>query len=239
MRPTHFKGELRPKDETMNDFFQLQSDGVNEIAASLAKAQSQIEHALKDSKNPHFKSSFASLASVINATRDGLTANGISVAQQTVPRDGQLFVVTTLFHASGQWIRSFTPVIFTKQDAQGMGSGMTYARRYALAAMVGISQEDDDGNEASKPRQAASQPREIARITGTKQAGEYRIDFGTVEKGYKGLTIAEAVERDGLPRVQKYISGIIDSCLRDRKEVAPSYAEMRDRLAEYVNGGQQ
>jgi hypothetical protein len=218
----------------MNDFFQLQSDAVNEIAASLAKAQSQIEHALKDSKNPHFKSSFASLASVINATRDGLTANGISVAQQTVPRDGQLFVVTTLFHSSGQWIRSFTPVIFTKQDAQGMGSGMTYARRYALAAMVGISQEDDDGNEASKPRQTASQPREIARITGTKQAGEYRIDFGTTEKGYKGMTIAEAVERDGLPRVQKYINGILDSCKRDGKEVAPSYAEMRDRLSEYV-----
>lgn len=131
----------------------LQSPEIKDIATALAKAQSQIENALKDSKNPHFKSKFASLASVINAVSEQLSANGIAVTQSMLP--GQLhmphMVVTTLSHTSGQWIRSFTPLILTKNDMQGLGSAITYARRYALSAIVGITQEDDDGHDASTP----------------------------------------------------------------------------------------
>ncbi len=128
----------------------LQSDQINEIVKALAKAQLAVSHAILDSQNPHFGSSFASLESVINATKGPYLSNDLVVVQQpTVTVDGRVILVTTLAHASGQWMRSFTPVLAKDaQDPQKMGSGLTYARRYALAAMANIGQKDDDGRDA-------------------------------------------------------------------------------------------
>jgi hypothetical protein len=123
---------------------------MTEFAAALVKAQSQIEGAKKDSKNPHFKSSYADLASVWDACRDALHANGFSVIQGGELLDDHWVMKTTLLHETGQASSSYVPLLNSKGDMQGLGSAMTYARRYGLAAIVGVCPEDDDGNAASE-----------------------------------------------------------------------------------------
>lgn len=125
----------------------LNSESVDLIVAALVKANSAISHAIKDSKNPHFKSTFASLESVLDAVKPFYLANGIVIMQQQIEN---MILVTTFIHTSGQWFRSYTPIMTSSaNDPQKMGSGLTYARRYSLAAMAGVGQEDDDGNKAS------------------------------------------------------------------------------------------
>lgn len=128
----------------------LKSDLINELAAALAKAQGQIEGAKKSSSNPFFKSKYADLAECWNTCREALTANGISVIQmpEEVNENGRLNITTMLAHSSGQYISSTLTMTVTKLDPQAIGSAITYGRRYALAAMVGLAQEDDDGEKA-------------------------------------------------------------------------------------------
>ena len=147
-----------------------QSEQINELAAALAKAQGQITGALKDSANPFFKSKYADLASCWDACRKQLTDNGLSVVQTTEVTDGHVCVVTTLAHSSGQWMRGYLPVKAKDDGPQAQGSGITYARRYALAAIVGLAQIDDDA-EAAQHRNADKMS-EPARVD-TKQANGY------------------------------------------------------------------
>jgi len=122
---------------------------IAELALSLSKAQGAIKGALKDSLNPHFKAKYADLASVWDACREQLAKNELSVVQMPeVSETGGIAVETILMHSSGQWISSRFVMPLAKPDAHGVGSAITYARRYALAAMVGIAPEDDDGNKA-------------------------------------------------------------------------------------------
>jgi hypothetical protein len=127
-----------------------QSDDINELAAALSKAQASITGALKDSANPFFKSRYADLASCWDACRKQLTDNELAVIQTTdIMQDGRTVLITTLAHASGQWVRSVTPVLVKDDGPQAQGSGLTYARRYALAAIVGLAQIDDDAEAAT------------------------------------------------------------------------------------------
>lgn len=125
------------------------SDNINDIATALAKAQSQIEGAVKGNVNPAFRSKYADLGAVWDAIRGPLTANGIAVLQQLGTEENRVSCTTVITHSSGQWIE-FSPFIVpvTKQDAQGFGSAATYARRYSLMAAVGIAPIDDDANAA-------------------------------------------------------------------------------------------
>jgi len=132
-----------------------QSENINELALALSKAQAGITGALKDSANPFFKSKYADLASCWDACRRQLTDNGLSVIQttdliiQTTDlTDGLVVVRTTLAHSSGQWIAGVLPVKAKDDGPQAQGSGITYARRYALAAIVGLAQIDDDAEAA-------------------------------------------------------------------------------------------
>ena len=133
----------------------LQSEQINELAAALAKAQAEISTASKDTKNPHFKSSYADLASIWSACRKQLTSNGISVVQApSTNEDGSVVVTTRLLHQSGQWLESSMACRPQKQDAQGIGSVCTYLKRYSLSAMVGVAPDDDDDGEAAVGRGA-------------------------------------------------------------------------------------
>jgi hypothetical protein len=125
------------------------SASIGALAAALAKAQGAMNGAKKDAKNPFFKSQYADLASVWDACRAPLSANGLAVIQTTGGQAGAVEVITTLAHTSGEWIRGVLALHPVKADPQGIGSAITYARRYALAAIVGIAPEDDDGNAAS------------------------------------------------------------------------------------------
>ena len=137
-----------------------QSDMINELATALAKAQGAIEGAVKGKENPHFRSKYADLGAVWEACREHLSKNGIAVVQPVGTIGGQLCTITRLLHSSGQWIQDEgIPLLLSKQDMQGLGSALTYSRRYGLMSMVGIAPEDDDGNAASqKSNGHASQP---------------------------------------------------------------------------------
>ena len=130
------------------------SEQINELAEALAKAQGQIEGAKKDKANPFFKSVYADLASVWDACRKPLSDNGLSVTQCPEEADNGIAIETMLLHSSGQWIKSRYTMPVSKLDAQAVGSAITYARRYALSAVVGIAPEDDDGNAAAAAKTA-------------------------------------------------------------------------------------
>jgi hypothetical protein len=140
------------------------SEHINELAAALAKAQATIGGAIKDAVNPAFRSKYADLASVWDAWQKVGPAQGLSVTQLPGAMvDGKVTLVTMLMHQSGQWLSQTLAIPVTKQDAQGYGSALTYARRYALAALAGIAPEDDDGN-------AAVAKREVPNDTNPKAA---------------------------------------------------------------------
>lgn len=133
------------------------SETIADLAAAMAVAQTTIEGALKDSNNPHFKSKYADLSAVWSAWQKVGPANGLSVMQFPGEcESGRMEMTTLLAHKSGQWIKATLSIPLSKVDAQGYGSATTYARRYALAAAVGIAPEDDDGNAASNPKGAAN-----------------------------------------------------------------------------------
>lgn len=136
------------------------SDSIANLATALAKAQSEMAGAKKDANNPHYKSKYADLASVWDAARPALTKHELSIAQFTEPTDkDEIRVCTMLMHSSGEWLSGDIAIPVDKANAHGYGSALTYARRYALAAAVGIAPEDDDGNAAAQaPAKASTAP---------------------------------------------------------------------------------
>ena len=132
---------------------QHMSTELDQLAAALAKAQAQIQPAVKDRQNPAFRSNYADLASVWDACRVALASNGLSVSQHPGRlEDGTVTVTTALMHASGQHIISVAAAMPKDGSAQAAGSVVTYLRRYALAAAVGVAPgDDDDGHAAGTP----------------------------------------------------------------------------------------
>lgn len=127
------------------------SESITQIAAAVIAAQGEMPSAKKTADNPFFKSKYADLAGCIEAARPVLKAHGLGVIQ-SADCDGEYAVVETLLvHGSGEWLKSRTVLRPTKADPQGMGSAVTYARRYAYMAIIGQAAEDDDGNAASQP----------------------------------------------------------------------------------------
>jgi hypothetical protein len=125
------------------------------LQKALSKAQSEVENATKGSVNPHFKNRYADLAEVLNTVRPVFAANGLSIIQSTSYDGSLVSVTTTILHSEGGHVSSTASCVPAKADAQGVGASTTYLRRYALAAMTGIAQEDDDGQSASHTRTAA------------------------------------------------------------------------------------
>jgi len=121
------------------------------LYTALVKCQTQIKVALKDSKNPHFKSNYADLTSVMLACKDALAANDLAVLQLSrIHESGTPVLVTRIIHVSGEHIEGEFPLVCKDpNDPQKLGSAVTYARRYALAAALGITADDDDGQAAS------------------------------------------------------------------------------------------
>lgn len=152
---------------------QYQSEDIKDLAKALLCVQWTVQPATKDAENPFTKSWYASLNSVMDACRDALIANGIWLCQYPVPveQPNSMGLVTTLTHAeSGQWQSSLAVVPLPKADPQGMGSAMTYCRRYALTAMLGMVTEDDDAEGARTGRKSASRPKLPINTPETKKA---------------------------------------------------------------------
>lgn len=132
------------------------SESINEIATALAKAQGMMKPVSKDNENPFFKSKYFDIAVAFESVRIPLSSNGIAVLQEPMTVEDKVSVTTTLVHSSGQFIE-FEPLLLTpnKKDAQGIGSAITYAKRYSLCAALGIvhKDEDDDGNAACQTKE--------------------------------------------------------------------------------------
>lgn len=144
---------------------------MKNIAAALVKAQKAFGPALKDKTNPAFRSKYADLGACIDAVQDALNANGIALLQPTREDATGVTVETVFLHESGEsWSSGPLHVPASKQDPQGYGSALTYARRYSLMAACGIAPEDDDGNAASKPRNAAANPNRAAWLESQRVA---------------------------------------------------------------------
>jgi hypothetical protein len=138
---------------------------MKEIASALVKAQKEFGPALKTHTNPAFRSRYADLSACVEAVIDALNNNDIFLMQPTHECEDGVIVETIFIHSSGEQVSSGKlHVPATKHDAQGYGSALTYARRYSLMAACGIAPEDDDGNNASRPKAApvAAKPAPVA-----------------------------------------------------------------------------
>lgn len=162
------------------------------LYSALAAAQAEMGRARKDSTNPHFRSSYADLASVMDACMPALTRHGIAVIQPPGEDEMGRYVKTILTHSeTGETVECRVPLIVAKNDMQGFGSAVTYARRYGLMSMAGVAPDDDDGNAA-----AEAPPKEERRAGPSKAA----IDTATAS-----LSGAESLDQlkdiwSGLPK---------------------------------------
>ena len=171
------------------------------IAAAFVKAQRAFGPALKTSTNPHFKSKYADLANCIEAVVDALNANGIGLMQRTYESKDGVMVETVFVHESGEVMEcGMLHVPAGKQDPQGYGSALTYARRYSLLAATGLAPEDDDGNHASRKTEIKSTVNEN-QIADLMAAMDETITLEELQKTYKAAYAAA----NGDPAWQKKV----------------------------------
>jgi hypothetical protein len=177
------------------------STAINELATALAKAQADIANPSKNQKNSHFGNSYADLSAVLAVVRSAFPPHGLSFIQTTEMVDEKLYLNTTLLHGSGQFMSSLYPVTPTKNDAQGVGAAVTYARRYSLAAFAGISQEDDDGESAvgrganGNSNKPVDRPREVRKDDDRPRPEARRDD----DRGPVAVKPARVVPRENTP----------------------------------------
>jgi hypothetical protein len=126
------------------------SEEIKELATALAKAQAEFSVAGENKNNPFFKSAYADLMSVVQASRPALTKNGLSVIQIILDGDDGKWLITKLMHTSGEWVHSKVKIVPAKNDVQGISSTITYMKRVCYVSLVGVvvGEEDDDGEAA-------------------------------------------------------------------------------------------
>lgn len=163
-----------------------------ELFSALAKAQAEVENASKNAANPHFRSRYADLAEVLNTVRPVLSKHGIAVLQSTEFDGATVSVSTALCHSSGGVVTSTASCVPAKTDAQGIGSATTYLRRYSLAAMCGVAQEDDDGQSAAH----SGKPAPVAKVAPTAGVWEALTDTQREKLESIAATIREYLECD-------------------------------------------
>lgn len=190
-----------------------QSEAIDKLIPAFIAFQAEMPAVPKDATNPHFKSKYATLSAITEAMRPHLSNHGLAVTQSLVYADGVQLIVTRIMHTSGQWMQdggyALNP---TKNDPQGMGSAVTYARRYTLGATLGIvTEDDDDGNAASAPKATADLP----WLNATKKDGSLTD---------KGIEVAHYIAKDGKWEAieRKYKVSI-----QDRKAVNDEAVRMR------------
>jgi len=174
---------------------------MKQISTALVKASTKIGGAVKDKTNPHYKSKYADLSSVIEAIKPALAENGLTFVQQFKDAEDGVCIETVIIHESGETLATghlYVPA--TKKDAQGYGSAITYARRYSLQTAFGVPAEDDDGNAASKNGHApvaATLKQEDIKVTDLSRhiASEMKRYLSTNDD-YKVLELVEDLEQE-------------------------------------------
>jgi hypothetical protein len=173
------------------------SESIAAIAMAMAKAQAEMGKLIKNAKNPFFKNNYADLAAVLEACKETLNNHDIAVIQSPCGDNGLVGVTTLLAHKSGEWFEGTLLLSPTKKDPQGAGSCITYARRYSLAAMVGLAQEDDDAEGAVSRKSAAPSVSDNKRAVIQEQA-ESCTDIGELTALFNSLNKGEQEAMKGL-----------------------------------------
>lgn len=203
----------------------FQSETVGAIFKALSEAQKEIQNPVKNAKNSHFKSTYATLDEGLNVIREALSAVGICVFQRTYMTDSLLMLETVLGHASGEWLTSHYPVITVPYKPQDGLSALTYARRGALFAAVGIAGEDDDGNAANK-----------ATVITTKQP--------EIDKNASAALLAQMIESISQCKTEEELTVWTLSnkaekakmTLSDQAIITRTYKQLYETLKEKANG---
>jgi len=170
----------------------------NEAIKALIKAQTEMGKALKDTKNPFFKSKYADLTSVMAAVMPALSANGFAMIQPDGMDDRGVYVETIFMHESGEKFSTRIYLTIGKGDMQGYGSAQTYARRYGLMGLAGVAPEDDDGNHASEhPKQNGPSADEIkaavSAIEKIESMDELQNHFGNLNRNFRAIAAHKGV----------------------------------------------
>jgi hypothetical protein len=204
----------------------IKSESTKEIAKALSKFQGAVADAKFDSKNPHFKSDYASLEAYLQQARKLLAENGLAISQGI---SGEK-LETVLMHISGESITFEMPLLFSKQDMQGLGSAITYARRYSLGAILGIGSEKDDDGNGTKPIQSESKAIEV--ITDPSSLGDYIIKFGKKLNGKK-------LKEVDLNELQGYLDYLAAGAQKSGKPLTGDAAELWDVGLAYLKSQDQ
>jgi hypothetical protein len=212
------------------------SEQINELAAALALAQRQIKNAVLDAKNPHYKSDYATLESVRAAILEPMAQNGLSIIQLPSMSNSKVALTTRLLHKSGQWVEDTCELLIEKPTMQGLGSALTYMRRYAISALTGLGEKDDDGNAAEKDSAnavnakvlrpnvspAPIQPGFKDPVVG--QTGEYTVPFGK----WKDSTLNSIAAAHGLEEMKGYVIYL------EKLDNKPYYEEFIAQATSYI-----
>ena len=187
---------------------------------ALAKAQAEMGPALKTATNPHFKKQYADLGAVQEACFDALRNNGFAVYQPIGRDENGPFVKTIFAHEGGETLECTVPLMVGKNDMQGLGSAITYARRYGLMSMAGIAPEDDDGNAAAK---------------GKRDAEEAEVKAKEAEREAKATAAASRYVDDVVARLQTASGAIRAASILQAEQakigrVKTSYPDMFKRI---------
>ena len=174
----------------------MQSSEINELAKALVSAQAQFSAIPKGSTNPFFKSKYAGLPEVVSHTAPILFANGLAISQFI---DGEFLgadaLVTYLIHESGQFIGHVMPLHLPKNDPQGQGSAVTYARRYAYMSALGlVADEDDDGNKASQQKPATKKPAEPTPLDNLRTELNKKFESPAERKSYVEEVVGHSIK---------------------------------------------
>jgi hypothetical protein len=153
------------------------SETIGQLTLALSKAQGAMSHAAKDAKNPHFKSTFSSLASVIDTVRPALVAHELAFWHDVRCEDVTVTVGCTIAHSSGEWIRSEFSARAKDAQPQSIGSTVSYGKRYTLQALAGVASadEDDDGERATTRKPACQEPVDTARADALALYGQLLV----------------------------------------------------------------
>lgn len=173
------------------------SPSIGEIVKAMSSAQVEYKKINKDAKNPYFNSKYAQLDTVIEATKDSLKKNGLAVTQLA----GAEYLDTYLMHTSGEYIHARTPLKADKSGPQGYGSAVTYARRYALSAILGVASEtDDDANVAQHQKKPSKEAVKRTQPEQTKSWDEvYEKQSARADTASKWLQLREWLVKKGAP----------------------------------------
>lgn len=200
------------------------SESISKISAALVKAQRAFGPALKTATNPHFRTKYADLSSVIEAVIGGLNDAGIALIQKQHPHDGGVRVETVFVHESGEMFScGILEVPAAKSDPQGYGSALTYARRYSIMAACGIAPEDDDGNAAAAAAKAAA-----VRAAEAAKASVQKMDPAKISDWLQAIKEAGADELDEFKRLA--LAAATD--LKDAEAFAAFSSAAKKRRAE-------